>query len=593
MTNTWISKHTLLLNWLQSRLSERQFFILSSILVGLTAGLAAVLLKSLVHLIYELITRDYNLPFQLWLYLFLPFTGLLITVLYVQRFHKGTFDKGTSYILFAITRKSSLMAPFHMVAHLITSAITIGFGGSSGLEAPIATTGSAIGSNYARTYRLNYRQRTLLLSCGAAAGIAAAFNAPIAGVLFAIEILLLDISATAFIPLIIASAVGALCSNIILQDGILLSFKTQIPFNFYNTPFYILLGIAAGLLATYHSRTFLKVDTWFAQRKNPYLKVCIAGGILAVLILLFPPLFGEGYTSVIALSQNDTQSLLNASILKDFITNEWLVLLFIGSIMLIKTFAVAATISSGGNGGNFAPSLMTGAFLGFLFSRFVNLSGFGKLPESNFTLVAMAGVMSGVMHAPLTAIFLIAEVTGGYGLMIPLMIVASISYTVSRFIEPESIESIKLAQRGAAIIHDRDKKILSDLSLSKLTETNFQPVVETAQLRDLIGIIEKTTRNIFPVINEEGKLTGVIELNAIREIMFNTELYDKIVVKELMRKPPAIIEEGESMDEVMKKFDSTDSWNLPVTRLGKYVGFISKSSIFNKYRSELIEKSVH
>ncbi len=591
--NEWAQKHSLLLSWIQQKLSERQFFILSSVLVGLTAGLAAVLLKSLVHLIYELVTHDYQLPFQFWLYLFLPFIGLLITVLYAQRFHKGSFDKGTSFILYAITRKSSLMAPFHMVAHMITSAITIGFGGSSGLEAPIATTGSAIGSNYARTYHLNYRQRTLLLSCGAAAGIAAAFNAPIAGVLFAIEILLLDISATAFIPLIIASAVGALCSNIILQDGILLSFKTQIPFNFYNVPYYVLMGIFAGLLATYHSRTFLKVDAWFAKRKSPYVKVLIGGGILAVLILFFPPLFGEGYSSVIALSQNSTQSLLNASILKDFITNEWLILLFIGGIMLAKTFAVGATISSGGNGGNFAPSLMTGAFLGFFFSRFINLTGFGKLPESNFTLVAMAGVMSGVMHAPLTAIFLIAEVTGGYGLMIPLMIVASISYTVSRFIEPESIESKKLAQKGAVIIHDRDKKILSDLSLSNLIETNFQSIVETARLRDLIAVIEKTTRNIFPVITEEGKLTGVIELNSIREIMFNTELYDKIVVKELMRKAPAIIEEGESMDEVMKKFDATDSWNLPVTRQGKYLGFISKSAIFNKYRSELIEKSVH
>jgi CIC family chloride channel protein len=591
--NEWAQKHSLLLSWIQQKLSERQFFILSSVLVGLTAGLAAVLLKSLVHLIYELVTHDYQLPFQFWLYLFLPFIGLLITVLYAQRFHKGSFDKGTSFILYAITRKSSLMAPFHMVAHMITSAITIGFGGSSGLEAPIATTGSAIGSNYARTYHLNYRQRTLLLSCGAAAGIAAAFNAPIAGVLFAIEILLLDISATAFIPLIIASAVGALCSNIILQDGILLSFKTQIPFNFYNVPFYVLMGIFAGLLATYHSRTFLKVDAWFAKQKSPYVKVFIGGGILAVLILLFPPLFGEGYSSVIALSQNSTQSLLNASILKDFITNEWLILVFIGGIMLAKTIAVGATISSGGNGGNFAPSLMTGAFLGFFFSRFVNLTGFGKLPESNFTLVAMAGVMSGVMHAPLTAIFLIAEVTGGYGLMIPLMIVASISYTVSRFIEPESIESKKLAQKGAVIIHDRDKKILSDLSLSNLIETNFQSILETARLRDLIAVIEKTTRNIFPVITEEGKLTGVIELNSIREIMFNTELYDKIVVKELMRKPPAIIEEGESMDEVMKKFDATDSWNLPVTRQGKYLGFISKSAIFNKYRSELIEKSVH
>ncbi len=591
--NEWVNKHTVLLNWVQHRLSERQFFILSSILVGLTAGLAAVILKSLVHFIYNSVTQDFTLPFQISIYLALPFIGLLLSVLYVQRFHKETFEKGTAFVLYSITRRSSLMAPFHMIAHVITSAITIGFGGSSGLEAPIATTGSAIGSNYARTYRLNYRQRTLLLSCGASAGIAAAFNAPIAGVLFAIEVLLLDISATAFIPLIIAAATGALCSNIILKDGILLSFKTQVPFDFYNVPYYIALAVFAGLISIYHSRTFLKLDGWFGKRKNPYTKVLVGGSILAVLILLFPPLFGEGYSSVIALSEQNTQVLFSTSILKEFVTNEWLVLVFIGFIMLAKVFAVGATISSGGNGGNFAPSLMTGAFLGFFFSRLVNLTETGKIPESNFTLVAMAGVMSGVLHAPLTAIFLIAEITGGYGLMIPLMMVASISYTVAKYLEPESIESRKLAEKGASLIHDRDKKILSDLSLSNLIETNFQPVNNTDKLRHLIAVIEKTTRNIFPVLTADGKLAGVIELNNIRDIMFNTDLYDKIGVTELMGKPPAVIEVDESMDEVMKKFDKTGSWNLPVIKQGKYQGFISKSNIFNKYRSELIEKSVH
>lgn len=591
--NEWVNKHTVLLNWVQHRLSERQFFILSSILVGLTAGLAAVILKSLVHFIYKSVTQDFSLPFQISIYLALPFIGLLLSVLYVQRFHKETFEKGTAFVLYSITRRSSLMAPFHMIAHVITSAITIGFGGSSGLEAPIATTGSAIGSNYARTYRLNYRQRTLLLSCGASAGIAAAFNAPIAGVLFAIEVLLLDISATAFIPLIISAATGALCSNIILKDGILLSFKTQVPFDFHNVPYYIALAVFAGLISIYHSRTFLKMDAWFGKKKNPYTKVLLGGSILAILILLFPPLFGEGYSSVIALSEQNTQVLFSTSILKEFVTNEWLVLVFIGFIMLAKVFAVGATISSGGNGGNFAPSLMTGAFLGFFFSRLVNLTETGKIPESNFTLVAMAGVMSGVLHAPLTAIFLIAEITGGYGLMIPLMLVASISYTVAKYLEPESIESRKLAEKGASLIHDRDKKILSDLSLSNLIETNFQPVNNTDKLRHLIAVIEKTTRNIFPVLTADGKLAGVIELNNIRDIMFNTELYDKIGVTELMGKPPAVIEVDESMDEVMKKFDKTGSWNLPVIKQGKYQGFISKSNIFNKYRSELIEKSVH
>ena len=589
----WINKHVIFLEWVQHRLNERQFLILASILVGLTAGLAAVLLKTLVHLIYTTVTQDFALPFQISIYLFLPFFGLLISVLYIRKFHKESFEKGTAYVLYAITRKSSFMAPFHMVAHIITSAITIGFGGSSGLEAPIATTGSAIGSNFARTYRLNYRQRTLLLSCGASAGIAAAFNAPIAGVLFALEVLLLDISATAFIPLIISAATGALCSNIILNESILLSFKTQVPFNFHNMPYYLGLGIFAGLLSIYYTKTFLSVDSWIGSRKNPFSKIFIGGGILAVLILLFPPLFGEGYSSVIALSEANTSALIKTSLISDFLTNDWQILFFIGAIMLIKAVAVSATISSGGNGGNFAPSLMVGAFLGFFFSRFVNLSGIGKIPESNFTLVAMAGVMSGVLHSPLTAIFLIAEITGGYGLMIPLMLVASISYSVTKVLGPETIESRKLAEKGASLIHDRDKKILSDLSLTNLIETNFQPVKETESLRTLVDVIEKTTRNVFPILTADEKLAGVIELNSIRDIMFNTELYDKVSVKELMRKPPAIIELNESMDEVMKKFDKTGTWNLPVTQEGKYLGFISKSSIFSKYRSQLIEKSVH
>lgn len=590
--NEWVKRHTFLLDWVQQRLSEKQFFILASILIGFTAGLAAVILKSLVHFVYHSVTQDFPLPFQFSIYIFLPFIGLLITVLYIERLHKNTFEKGTVSILYAITRRSSLLAPFHMIAHVVTSAITIGFGGSSGLEAPIATTGAAIGSNFARTYRLNYRQRTLLLSCGASAGIAAAFNAPIAGVLFALEVLLLDISATAFIPLIIAAATGALCSNMILQDGILLSFRTKVPFDFHNVPYYIFLGIFAGFVSIYHSRTFLALDAWFGKQRNPYIRVVIGGGILAMLILLFPPLFGEGYSSVIALSENNTAALFSTSILKDFITNEWLVLVFIGAIMLAKALATSATISGGGNGGNFAPSLMTGAFLGFFFSRLVNLSGISSIPESNFTLVAMAGVMSGVLHAPLTAIFLIAELTGGYGLMIPLMLVSSISYTVTKFLASESIESKKLAEKGAMLIHDRDKKILFDISLTDLIETNFQSVQDTSKLRDLVSVIEKTTRNVFPVLSKDEKLIGVIELNSIREIMFNIEIYDKVLVKELMRKPPAIIEVSESMDEVMKKFDKTGSWNLPITQDGKYLGFISKSNIFNKYRSQLIEKSV-
>jgi CIC family chloride channel protein len=404
---------------------------------------------------------------------------------------------------------------------------------------------------------------------------------------------MIDISVSAFIPLIIASAMGALCSNIILSEGILLSFRGQQFFDFRNLPFYILLALFSGLTSVYYSRTFIKIDSIFDKIKRPYARAIVGGTVLAVLIYLFPPLFGEGYNSIISISQIHPEAILNNSLFADFKNNEWIILFFLGAIVLAKVIATTVTLSGGGNGGSFAPSLMTGAFLGFFFSKFINLTGIAKLPESNFTLVAMAGVMSGVMHAPLTAIFLIAEITGGYGLMIPLMIIASLSFTIVKFLEPESIDSSKLAKKGEQIIHDRDKKILSGISLTKLLETNFQAVHDGAYLKELITVISKSNRNIFPIISTEGNLTGIIQLDSIREIMFNQELYDKVLVKDLMQLPPAVINETDSMEKVMLKFDETGAWNLPVVIDDKYAGFISKSTIFNKYRNQLIERSVH
>jgi CIC family chloride channel protein len=591
--NVWVRWHTFFLDWTQKRLNERQFLILSSAMIGLTAGLAAVILKTFVHYIHDALTDNTTFISQYYLYPFFPLIGLLLVVTYVKRFHNGSLEKGTAFILYSISRKSSLLAPVHMIAHIITSGMTIGFGGSSGLEAPIAVTGAGIGSNFSRTYHLNYKNRTLLLSCGAAAGIAAAFNAPIAGVLFAIEVLLIDISATAFIPLIIAAAVGTLCSKVVLQQGILMSFTTQQAFDFGNTPYYLLLGLFAGFISIYHSRMFVRIDKLFGKINQPYAKAIIGGLILMILIFLFPPLFGEGYTGIISLSESNTQSLLTNSAFREYLNNEWVILLFLGVIIFVKVFATAATLSSGGNGGNFAPSLMVGAFSGFVFARFVNLTGFTTLPESNFTLVAMAGVMTGVMHAPLTAIFLIAEITGGYGLMIPLMIVSSVAYVVVKIFEPNSIDTLKLASKGELITHDRDKKILSYITLEGIIEKDFQPVQEKAKLRELITIIEKSHRNIYPVISADNKLAGIIQLDSIREIMFHQELYDNVLIKELMQKPVAIISLDESMESVMQKFDETHAWNLPVVSKGIYTGFISKSVIFNKYRNYLIERSVH
>ena len=584
--------YQLLINWLHAKLSSRHFLMLSSALVGLTAGLAAVLLKTMVHYIHLGIVYNYHIRFQYYLYLIFPLIGILLTVYIVKRFFNNKLGKGTANILHAIVRKSSFLPREQAYSHILTSAVTVGFGGSAGLESPIVTTGSAIGSNYGKTYHLPYKDRVLLLACGASAGIAAAFNSPIAGVLFALEVLLVDVSISAFLPLIIAAAVGTLCSKIILKEGFLLSFSLQEPFDFHNVPFYIILGILTGMVSVYYTRTFVRVEKLFAVHKQKlYQKAIVGGVLLAILIFFFPPLFGEGYESIKVLSGTEAQELFQKSILSKLGNNEWFVLFFIGAAMFIKVIAASITINSGGNGGNFAPSLFVGAYLGYFFSRLVNLIGISTLPISNFTIVAMAGILTGVFHAPLTGIFLIAEITGGYELMVPLMIVSAISYLVVKYFEPLSMDERKLLKRGHIITQNKDKKILSSLKMDKMIETDFQKIQPASTLRELTEIVAHSTRNIFPVVNSENKLVGIIHLDNIREIMFKSEFYDTLLVERLMSNPTVLVSPNEHMHSVMKKFDSSGSWNLPVVEDGQYVGFVSKSSLLTKYRSRLIRTS--
>lgn len=581
------------INWIHDHLSKQQFLIFSSALVGLTAGLSAVILKTFVFYIHKALLRDYGIPFQYYFYLVFPFIGILLTIVFVKYFLRTDLGKGTANILYSIAKKSGFL-PFHQVySHIITSGLTVGFGGSAGLESPMVITGSAIGSNYSRTYGLTYKERVLLLASGAAGGIAAAFNSPIAGVLFALEVLLMDMAITAFIPLIIAAAAGALCSKIILKEGILLSFSQQQLFNYKNVPFYILLGIAAGFISVYYSRTFFKVEKVVTRIKGgAYRKVMIGGVLLALLILVFPTLFGEGYGSIMSLSEMKPEKLLNNSILSGVSKNEWFLLFFIGIVMMMKVLATSITINCGGNGGNFAPSLFVGAYLGYFFSRLVNLLGFAALPESNFTIVAMSGILSGIFHAPLTAIFLIIEITGGYNLMIPLMIVSAISFLIVKYWEPQSMDEKKLAEKGHLLSQDKDINVLSYLETSSVIETDFNRIKTEADLGELVDVIARSHRNIFPVINEQGNLAGVIMLDDVREVMFRKELYSKTLVKELMRKPPFTVTSGEPMQSVMKKFDESGAWNLPVVDNGIYVGFISKSNVFTLYRKTLADNTI-
>lgn len=588
MIRSLIEKLQAIIEWIQSRLSLKQFVLFSSVLVGLSVGLAAIVLKTLVHYIYLASTYK-ELGNYKYLFLCLPALGILFTVLIIKHLLKGKLEKGLSHIHYAIAKKSSFLPKEQMYAQIVTSSLTVGLGGSAGLEAPIVLTGAAFGSNYAKTYKLGYKERTLLLACGIAAGIGATFNAPIAGVLFALEVLLVDISISAFTPLIIAAATGALISKIVLQDDILLSFSLLQPFNYNNVPQYIVLGVMAGLISVYHLRMFEKVEHLFNKKKEKIFINIIWGGLaLAGLIFMFPTLFGEGYQSIKYLAELQPENILSNSIFEPFKTNQWVVLTLVGLLIFIKPIATGLTVGSGGNGGNFAPSLFVGAYLGFFFASCVNKMGLGQpLPIINFTIVGMAGILSGLYHAPLTAIFLIAEITGGYTLMIPLMIVSSLSFAFSKYFEPYSMDIKQLALSGKIYTNDKDQNILATISTSNLIETDFQPIYQTDTLATLVEIIAKSKRNVFPVINADEKLVGLVSLDNIREIIFKTEMYQKTTVKDLMIPPPAIINANQSMEAVMQLFDQTGAWNLPVVNNGKYIGFVSKSSIFSSYRSKL------
>ena len=573
---------------IHSKLNEKQFLIFASILVGVSAGVAAVILKVFVHLIRQYVLEDYLLFNFKYIYLLFPLLGIGITILIVNRFFKGNIGGGNVNILHSIAKKGSFL-PFHqMYSHIITSGITVGFGGSAGLESPIVSTGAAIGSNFSRVNKLNYKDRTLLLAAGAAGGIAGAFNSPIAGILFALEVILVDISISAFIPLLIAAASGALVSKIILQEHILLNFRLQQPFNYYNVPLYVVLGIMAGFVSLYYVNVFSKTEKRLHKVKSKTLKWFAGGILLAALISVFPSLFSEGYESIKSLAEVKPEDLFKQSVLNEFVSNKWVVFVLVALTMLLKAFATGITLGSGGNGGNFAPSLFVGAYLGFTFSYFLQLTGVVDIPVSNFTIVAMAGILSGVFHAPLTAIFLIAEITGGYELIIPLMIVSSISFIIVKRFHPESMDIKRLKERGTIISEDKDTSILGRIDIESMIEHDFAVLHPDDKLREVIQQIKHTKRNTFAVVDSDYKLVGLIQLNSIREEMFNSDLYDKIVTSEIMEKASAKIERGEDIFSIMKKFDEAGQWNLPIVDNGYYLGFISKSNILSKYRNELL-----
>lgn len=582
-----------ILAWRKKTIRDKSLVFALSIIIGIIAGMAAVILKTSVHYIEYFFRNTSRIEKQDWLYLLIPLAGIVITVLYVRFFVKDDISHGVSKILHAISRKNGKIKKHNMYSSVVACTFTGGFGGSVGMEAPILYTGAAIGSNIGQLFRLNYKTLTLLIGCGVAGALSAIFKAPITGVIFALEVLMLDLTASSIIPLLLSTVTGAMVSMFLLGEKIEFYFTLRDPFNYHSIPFYILLGVFSGFISLYFMRMTGWTEKIFRQVKNPYKKTIIGGIAVSILIFIFPPLFGEGYTTMKSILSGHPQELFNNSLFYSWSDSQWFFLFFLVALIFLKVIAMAATNGSGGVGGVFAPSLFVGGVTGFVFAKFINIisPSWIKVSESNFTLVGMAGLIAGVMQAPLTAIFLIAEITGGYGLFIPLIITASISYMTIHYFEKYSIYTKSLAIHGDLLTQDKDRTILHFMKIKDVLETNFSVINEDATLGELVQIIAVSKRNIYPVVGKNLKFLGLITLDDVREIMFEKDKYDKVYVKNLMKAPPDIIRLDENMDVVMEKFKDQSIWNLPVVDNNKYVGFISRSNLFNIYRKNLIDFS--
>jgi CIC family chloride channel protein len=583
-STNWINRAVA---WRIAHIPEKNFIYLLSLIIGLMSGLAALTLKTLIHFVEIELTKWISVDALSYWYLIYPMIGIFLTVLFVKYVVKDNIGHGVAKILFSISRKNSQLKPHNSYSSMIASSLTIGFGGSVGAEAPIVLTGASIGSNLARFFKLNYNYVTLMVGCGAAGGIAGIFNAPIAGIVFTLEVLMIDLTMVYLVPLLISAVSATALTYFFMGEGVWMRFTNISPFQIENIGYYILLGIFTGLLGFYFTRSAMYLETKFAAIKNWVFRLLIGGFILGLLIFIFPPLWGEGYTSIITIFEGGGKNLLNHSIFYGFKNDPNALLVFLAAILIFKVFAMAATTGSGGIGGIFAPTLFLGAIGGYFFVKLLNTFYKLGLPEDNFALAGMAGMMAAVMHAPLTGIFLTAEITGGYGMFVPLMVTSTVAYlTIMRF-EPHSVYTKRLAQSGELITHHKDKAVLRLMELKQLIETDFEVLLPTATIRDLVKAISKSDRNLFPVVDENGILKGMVKLSEVKNLIFTPELYDSVKVKDIMYMPEFFISPYDSMEIVAEKFESSGRYNLAVIDEGKYLGFISRAVVFSKYRKTL------
>jgi CIC family chloride channel protein len=572
-------------------LNQTRFIYILSFVVGLLSALAAAVLKNSIHYTRILFKEGISFESGSYLYLIYPLAGILITFLFVKYIVKDNIGHGISRILYAISRKKSYLKAHNTWTSVVASTITIGFGGSVGAEAPIVLTGSAIGSALGRFFRMNYRQITLLIGCGAAGAVSGIFKAPIAGIVFTLEILMLDLTISSIIPLLISSVTAATVAYFLMGDTVLFSFSLTEPFIIGNIPWYIVLGVISGLLSAYFTRMTLFLESSYEKIKNEYIRLIAGGLILGLLIMLFPPFFGEGYDTIMSILQGNAGDLMKESIIGSLPDGLLAMSLFMVCLIFLKVIATSSTNGAGGVGGIFAPTLFIGGITGYLVAVLLNRTINLDLPDHRFVLAGMAGMMAGVMHAPLTAIFLIAEITGGYDLLIPLIITSTTSYITIRRFEPHSIYHIQLARKGDLITHDKDKAVLTFMDWKKDIETDLHTVKPNDTLGDLVKIISRSNRNIFPVVDEYNILEGVVSLDDVRDIMFQPELYQTTQMRDVMTIPPSYIDIKENITAVMEAFRTTGAWNLPVLNDGYYAGFISKARIYSTYRELLVQFS--
>lgn len=585
-----------ILRWRRAHLNYNQFLIIISFFVGIFTALAGLVLKWFIHQIQHLLTYQFNVEHDNWLYLIYPIVGIWLTMLFIRYVVRDDIGHGVTKILFALSRKQSIIRAHNTWTSIVASAITIGFGGSVGAEAPIVLTGSAIGSNLGRVFRLSGKQLIILVGCGAAGAVAGVFKAPIAGLVFVLEVLMIDLTMSSLLPLLVSSVTATALVFAVSGTTPIFEFHLQDAFQVDRIPAYIFLGIVCGLIALYFTRTMNSFEGVFRRIQGRYRKLFVGGLTLSLLIYLFPPLYGEGYDLInLLLNGSGDADWAEAMDRSLFYGHNNLLLIYLSFIILLKVFASTATNGGGGCGGIFAPSLFLGCVGGFVFSRVWNMYdvfGLGPVPEHNFAMLGMAGLMSGVMHAPLTGIFLIAELTGGYGLFMPLMIVAVCAYLTIRAFEPHSIYAMRLAQRGELLTHNTDHSILTLMSMDSVIQHYDHVLYPDMTLADVATQVSNSKNHVFPVVNRQMELIAIVYLDDIRHLIFRTELYREFRVSQLMTQPLARLTTSDSMEVVIREFDRTRAWTLPVVDTeAHFVGFIRKSAVLTVYRQMLADFS--